>query len=69
MFACNGGIVTNRAGETMPDAQFVLRNLEQLRAVRIEPPLDRPAGVTDVKLFRVKVNAGEGKDAIRIQAQ
>jgi hypothetical protein len=69
MFACNGAIVSNKAPEAMPDARFVLRSLEQLRSVRIEPPLDRPAGVTDVKLYRVKINAGDGKDGIRIQAR
>jgi hypothetical protein len=69
MFACNGDIVTDKAAHAMPEAAFVLGSLEQLRSVRIEPPLDRPAGVTDVKLFRVKINAGEGKDGIRIQAR
>ena len=52
----------------MPDAAFVLRALAPLRSVRVEPPTDRPKGVTDVKLFRVKVGGGDGKDAVRIQA-
>jgi hypothetical protein len=69
MFACNGAIVTKKVVGAMPDEQFVLRSLEQLRSVRIEPPLDRPAGVTDVKLYRVKISAGDGKDGIRIQAR
>jgi hypothetical protein len=68
MFGCNGASVASKATGAVPDAAFVLRSLEPLRAVRIEPPMDRPKGVTDVKLFRVKVTGGDGKDAVRIQA-
>lgn len=52
----------------LPDATFVRRSLAQLRAVRIDLPADLPKGVTDVRLFRVSVNGGDGKDALRIQA-
>ena len=69
MFASNGAIITNKVADAMPHAQFVLDSLAQLRSVRIEPPLDRPPGATDVKLYRVKITAGDGKDAIRIQAR
>jgi len=68
LFGCNGASVANQVAGAVPEAAFVLRALEPLRAVRIEPPTDRPKGVTDVKLFRVKVTGGDGKDAVRIQA-
>ena len=38
----------------MPDSNSILNELEQLRAVRTDPPYNKPIGVTDdVKLFRV----------------
>jgi hypothetical protein len=64
-----GTTVTNKAAGALPEAPQVLGSLEQLRSVRIEPPIDRPAGATDVKLYRVILSAGDGKDGIRIQAK
>jgi hypothetical protein len=66
--ACHGVCATGKAADTLPDAPFLLRSLEPLRAVRIAPPTDRPAGVTDVKLFRVKVVGGDGRDGLCIRA-
>ena len=68
MLGCNGASITSKIAKTLPDADFVRRSLAQLRAVRIAPPQDRPRDVTDVKLFRVQITGGDGKDAIRIQA-
>jgi hypothetical protein len=68
MLGCNGASVTNRAADALPDAPFVLRSLEQLRSVRIEPPTDRPQGATGVRFHRVKVGGGDGKYGIRIRA-
>lgn len=68
MLGCNGASVTNQAPDTLPDTRFVLRSLEQLRSVRIEPPMDRPRGVTDVKLYRVKLGGGDSKYGMRIRA-
>jgi hypothetical protein len=68
MFGCNGASVANGATGALPDMPFLLRALAPLRAVRVEPPTHRPAGVTDVKLFRVQVTGGDGKDAVRITA-
>jgi hypothetical protein len=69
MLGCNGASVTNKAADAPPDAALVLRCLEPLRAVRIEPPTDRPPGVTDVKMYRVKVGGGDGKHGILITAR
>ena len=68
LFGCNGASVASQVAGAAPEAAFVLRALGPLRAVRIEPPTDRAKGATDVKLFRVKVTGGDGKDAVRIQA-
>jgi len=68
MFGCNGASVAGGKAGALPDRSVLLRMLEPLRSVRIEPPTDRPAGVTDVKLFRVLVTGGDGKDAVRITA-
>jgi Pectate lyase superfamily protein len=68
MFACNDATVSNKADDVLPDATLVLGSLAQLRSLRIEPPMGRRPGLTDVKLHRVKVSAGDGKDAVRIEA-
>ena len=65
---CGGPNVVSKVPNAMPDAAFVRRALEQLRAVRIDLPMDLPKGVTDVKLFRVQITGGDGKDGIRIEA-
>jgi hypothetical protein len=41
--------------------------LSQIRALRVEPPLTRPTGVTDVKLLRMIVRASAGRTGITIQ--
>jgi hypothetical protein len=68
LLGCNGGSITGPAAGALPDVPFVLRALEQLRSVRIEPPMDRPPGVTDVKFYRVQVGGGDGKCGIRLGA-
>lgn len=68
LLGSSSATVTNRVPDKVPDAEFVLHCLEPLRAVRIDPPVDRPRGVTDVKLHRVQITGGDGRDAVRIQA-
>ena len=64
-----GGLpVTRGVVGQLPTPEFVTKTLAQLRAVRIAPPTDQPAGVTDVKIFRVNVSGGDGKDAVRFEA-
>ena len=41
--------------------------LSQIRGLRIEPPLKRPEGVTDVKLLRVQVRASQGRTGLTIR--
>ncbi|OPZ81595.1 MAG: hypothetical protein BWY76_02978 [bacterium ADurb.Bin429] len=69
LFGCNGATMINKVPQMLPDADVVRRSLAQLRSVRIRPPFDSPQGVTDVKIFRVQVTGGDGKDAIRIEAR
>jgi hypothetical protein len=45
--------VVSKVNNVRADSTSIINALAQLRAVRTEPPNDRPAGVTDVKLFRV----------------
>ena len=54
--------------QAMPTADEVRRGLAQLRAVRIDLPTDLPPGVTDVKLIRVQIIGGDGKDGLRLAA-
>jgi hypothetical protein len=68
MFACNDANLANQDPNRLPDADFVRRALDQLRAVRIDLPTDLPQGVTDVKLFRVQITGGDGKDGLRVEA-
>lgn len=51
----------------MPGRDFLLAQLAQLRALRVEPATDRAPGVTDVKLIRVQVSAGDASTAIAIR--
>jgi hypothetical protein len=44
-----------------PDEKAELDLISQIRDVRIEPPIDRATGVTDVKLVRVQVRADQGR--------
>ena len=45
--------VVSKIHKILPDSASVINGLAQLRAVRVDQPMDRAAGVTDVKLFRV----------------
>ena len=47
-----------------PDEKALLDMLPQIRELRIEPPVARPEGVTDVKLLRVQIRAGQGKTGL-----
>ena len=38
--------------------------LSQIRGLRVEPPAARTEGVTDVKLLRVQVRAGQGRTGL-----
>ena len=48
---------TDRVVDARPTAAFVRTQLAQLRGVRTEPPTDRSAGVTDVKLIRLIISS------------
>ena len=58
--------VFGRTVEAGPDEAAVLDMLAQIRGLRIEPPTRRPAGVTDVKLLRVLIRAGQGRTGLVI---
>ena len=66
MLGCNGVTSTNRNPNSMPDKALIRRSLDQIRAVRIVPPENGPEGVTDVKIFRVGLCAGTGKNCLRV---
>lgn len=68
VFGANGASIMNRQFGAMPDPASVRRALEQIRAVRIAPARDQPAEATDVKLFRINLCAGEGREGVHIQA-
>jgi hypothetical protein len=55
--------VFDKVHDVIPDTNFILNSLSQMRAVRTEPPMDRAAGVTDVKLFRVASYVSDGNVA------
>ncbi len=44
-----------------PDEKAILQMLSQIRELRVEPPVRRAKGLTDVKLFRVLIRASEGR--------
>jgi hypothetical protein len=52
-------VVTNKVHNVLPDSTSILNDLAQLRAVRVNPPMDMAPGVTDVKLFRVSTWGAE----------
>lgn len=59
--------ITNVADQVMdavPKESAVLALLADIRALRIEPPSARAAGVTDVKLFRLLIRVGEGRTGL-----
>jgi Pectate lyase superfamily protein len=56
-------IAPKRAGAE-PDEKATLDMLSQIRGLRIEPPATRPEGVTDVKLLRVQIRAGQGRTGL-----
>ncbi len=60
--------ITNKIVGAVPAAGFVEEQLALLRQMRIDAPTDRPSGVTDVKLLRVRVGGGENRTALAIRA-
>jgi len=48
--------ISRRTSGATIDAQLVLKGLSHLRALRLEPPMNRPAGVTDLKFIRSFIN-------------
>lgn len=53
---------------TDPNQAVVLDCLRQLRSLRLEPPTNRVAGVTDIKMFRVPIDVGKGRKGIVMSA-
>jgi hypothetical protein len=65
--ACQGtqlDNVVNKIHNQIPDTNFVLNAVAQLRAVRTDPPNDMVPGVTDVKFFRVGARVAEGNISV-----
>jgi hypothetical protein len=60
--------LSNKTNDALPDTQLVLDALKQLRALRIEPPTNRPAGTTDVKFIRGWIQGGTGRTGLKIRA-
>jgi len=56
--------VVSKVHNVRPDTTSLLNSLAQLRAARNDPPTDRTAGVTDVKLFRVGAWGTQGHAAV-----
>ncbi len=52
--------VVSKVHTVRADTTSILNTLTQLRAVRTDPPNDRAAGVTDVKIFRVSAWGTQG---------
>jgi VanZ family protein len=52
--------VISKTHNVRADSTSIINSLAQLRAVRTDPPNDRVAGVTDVKLFRVAAWGTQG---------
>lgn len=59
--------VVNKVVGAPVDPQFVRDSLAQLRALRIEPPIARAPGVTDVKLIRVIMSGGADSTVLTFQ--
>ena len=57
----NLDVVTRKVHNKLPDSTSVLNTVEQLRSIHTDLPFDRPAGVTDVKFFRVAAWGTKGK--------
>lgn len=53
-------VVSGSVG-AVPAELVVLKTFSQVRALRVEPPVKRPEGLTDVKLIRVQVRASQGR--------
>ena len=51
-----------------PSDDFLREQLSLLRAMRLEAPTARAAGVTDVKIFRVAATPGRGGNGVEIRA-
>lgn len=56
--------VADQVMDAVPRESVVLALLADIRALRIEPPSVRAAGVTDVKLFRLLIRVGEGRTGL-----
>jgi hypothetical protein len=68
LFGFNSEICANKKAGALPDPTLLRKALEQIRGVRIAPAAEQPAEATDLKIFRVILNAGPGKDCLRLQA-
>ncbi len=64
-----GPSITNKVAGAQPTDAQIIKSLASLRRTRIEPPTHRPGEVTDLKLFRVTVVAGHGRDALRVESR
>jgi pectin methylesterase-like acyl-CoA thioesterase len=59
--------VNNQKASADPDDTTLLAAIDALRKRRIEPPGQREAGVTDLKMFRVLASAGSASHAVEIR--
>jgi len=60
--------VTRQVRDVQPDSQFIRDCLQQLRALRLEPPTNRKESVTDIKIIRVSIDVGTGRNGVVMHA-
>ncbi|MBA3705443.1 MAG: T9SS type A sorting domain-containing protein [Bacteroidetes bacterium] len=60
--------VVNKVPNAGVDTAFVLTTLSQIRNLRIEPPINRPNGVTDVKLIRMLLRVADNRMGLTLKS-
>jgi hypothetical protein len=60
--------MTNKVIGAHPSPAFVKKQLSAIRNIQTNPAIGGPAGVTDVKLLRVLIGAGDNRAAVKIIA-
>ncbi len=60
--------IYRKASGAAIDAELVLKGLSHLRAMRLEPPMNRPAGATDLKFIRSFVKLSKDRYGLVIKS-
>jgi hypothetical protein len=60
--------IYRKASGAAIDAELVLKGLSYLRALRLEPPMNRPAGATDLKFIRSFIKLSKDRYGLVFQA-